>query len=295
MPDIDMDFDDRYRDEMIRYAAEKYGRDHVAQIVTFSKIKARAAVRDAARVLGYPYAVGDKVAKAMPPLVMGRDTPLAKCFELDPKHEDGYKAASELREMYNTDPEVKKVVDVARGLEGLRRQAGIHASAVVITRNELTEYLPLQRKPESGQDPENAPIVTQYEMHGVEDLGLLKMDFLGLRNLSVIDETVELIRARRGAFVDIDTLPLDDDKALAMLRRGDSIGVFQLEGGPMRSLMRSLAPDQLRRRRRPRRAVPPRADGGEHAPRLRRSQERRGSRSPTSIPTWKICSPTPTA
>ncbi len=242
MPDIDMDFDDRYRDEMIRYAAEKYGRDHVAQIVTFSKIKARAAVRDAARVLGYPYAVGDKVAKAMPPLVMGRDTPLAKCFELDPKHEDGYKAASELREMYNTDPEVKKVVDVARGLEGLRRQAGIHASAVVITRNELTEYLPLQRKPENGQDPENAPIVTQYEMHGVEDLGLLKMDFLGLRNLSVIDETVGLVRARTGTFVDIDAIPLDDDRALAMLRRGDSIGVFQLEGGPMRSLMRSLAP-----------------------------------------------------
>jgi DNA polymerase III subunit alpha len=242
MPDIDMDFDDRYRDEMIRYAAERYGRDHVAQIVTFSKIKARAAVRDAARVLGYPYAVGDKVAKAMPPLVMGRDTPLHACLDLDPKFEDGYKAASELREMYAADPDVKKVVDVARGLEGLRRQAGIHASAVVITRNELTEYLPLQRKPENGQDPQDAPIVTQYEMHGVEDLGLLKMDFLGLRNLSVIDEAVQLIRERTGVQVDIDSIPLDDDDPLAMLRRGDSIGVFQLEGGPMRSLMRSLAP-----------------------------------------------------
>ena len=242
MPDIDMDFDDRYRDEMIRYAAERYGRDHVAQIVTFSTIKARAAVRDAARVLGYPYAVGDKVAKAMPPLVMGRDTPLRACFELDPKHEDGYKAASELREMYAADPDVKKVVDVARGLEGLRRQAGIHASAVVITRDELTEYVPLQRKPENGQEPEDAPIVTQYEMHGVEALGLLKMDFLGLRNLSVIDETVELIRERTGEHVDVDAIPLDDDDTLAMLRRGDSIGVFQLEGGPMRALMRSLAP-----------------------------------------------------
>ncbi|HMK10172.1 MAG TPA: DNA polymerase III subunit alpha, partial [Acidimicrobiales bacterium] len=242
MPDIDMDFDDRYRDEMIRYAAERYGRDHVAQIVTFSKIKARAAVRDAARVLGYPYAVGDKIAKAMPPLVMGRDTPLHACFELDPKHEDGYKAASELREMYNVDPDVKKVVDVARGLEGLRRQAGIHASAVVITRNELTDYLPLQRRPENGHDPEDAPIVTQYEMHGVEDLGLLKMDFLGLRNLSVIDETVDLIDERTGVHVDVDALPLDDDETLALLRAGDSIGVFQLEGGPMRSLMRALAP-----------------------------------------------------
>jgi DNA polymerase III subunit alpha len=242
MPDIDMDFDDRYRDEMIRYAADRYGRDHVAQIVTFSTIKARAAVRDAARVLGYPYAVGDKVAKAMPPLVMGRDTPLRACFELDPKHEDGYKAASELREMYAVDPDVKKVVDVARGLEGLRRQAGIHASAVVITRDELTEYVPLQRKPENGQEPDEAPIVTQYEMHGVEALGLLKMDFLGLRNLSVIDETVELIRERTGESVDVDTIPLDDDATFAMLQRGDSIGVFQLEGGPMRSLMRSLAP-----------------------------------------------------
>ena len=242
MPDIDMDFDDRYRDEMIRYASERYGRDHVAQIVTFSKIKARAAVRDAARVLGYPYAVGDKVAKAMPPLMMGRDTPLHACFELDPKFEDGFKAAAELREMYAADPDVKKVVDVARGLEGLRRQAGIHASAVVITRNELTDYLPLQRRPENGQSPEDAPIVTQYEMHGVEDLGLLKMDFLGLRNLSVIEETVELIYERSGVRIDVDAVPLDDEETFKLLQRGDSIGVFQLEGGPMRSLMRALAP-----------------------------------------------------
>ena len=118
MPDIDMDFDERYRGEMIRYAAERYGWDHVAQIVTFSTIKARAAVRDAARVLGYPYGVGDRIAKAMPPLVMGRDTPLWACFEDDPKYADGYKAAAELREMYATDPDVARVVDVARGLGG---------------------------------------------------------------------------------------------------------------------------------------------------------------------------------
>ena len=242
MPDIDMDFDSRYRDEMIRYAAEKYGRDHVAQIVTFSTIKARAAVRDAARVLGYPYAVGDKVAKLMPPLVMGRDTPLHACLEEHPKYVDGYKMAADLREVYATDDDARQVIDVARGLEGLRRQDGIHAAAVVITKEPLTEYLPIQRKPESGSDPELAPVVTQYEMHGVEELGLLKMDFLGLRNLDVITDTIAMLRTTQGIDLDIDAIPLDDDLTLQMLRNGDSIGVFQLEGGPMRALMRSLAP-----------------------------------------------------
>jgi DNA polymerase-3 subunit alpha len=241
MPDIDMDFDDRFRDEMIRYAAERYGRDHVAQIVTFSTIKARAAVRDASRVLGFPYAVGDRIAKAMPPLVMGRDTPLKYCFEEDPKHADGFRAARELRDMYQSDPEAKQVLDVARGLEGLRRQDGIHAAAVVITDQPLTEHLPVQRKPEAGQPPEAAPLVTQYEMGGVEALGLLKMDFLGLRNLSVIETTLDLLR-QNGVELDIDAIPLDDEATLAMLRKGDSIGVFQLEGGPMRALMRALAP-----------------------------------------------------
>ncbi|MEY2461770.1 MAG: polymerase subunit alpha, partial [Acidimicrobiaceae bacterium] len=154
MPDIDMDFDSRYRDEMIRYAAERYGRDHVAQIVTFSTIKARAAVRDAARVLGYPYAIGDRVAKAMPPLIMGRDTPLKACLDLTPKFEDGYKMAGDLRAMYETDPDCKRVMDVAKGLENLRRQDGIHAAAVVITKEKLTEYLPIQRKPDPGADPD---------------------------------------------------------------------------------------------------------------------------------------------
>ncbi|MCU0273177.1 MAG: DNA polymerase III subunit alpha, partial [Acidimicrobiales bacterium] len=242
MPDIDMDFDSRYRDEMIRYAAERYGRDHVAQIVTFSQIKARAAVRDAARVLGYPYAVGDKIAKAMPPLIMGRDTPLYACLEEHPKFTDGFKMATELRDMYATDPDVKKVVDVAKGLEGLRRQDGIHAAAVVITKEPLTEYLPIQRKPESGQAPELAPVVTQYEMHGVEELGLLKMDFLGLRNLDVISDTLELIRRTRGVDVDIDAVPLDDTQTFELLSAGQSIGVFQLESAPMRALMRSLQP-----------------------------------------------------
>ena len=245
MPDIDMDFDSRYRDEMIRYAAERYGRDHVAQIVTFSTIKARAAVRDAARVLGMPYVVGDKVAKAMPPLIMGRDTPLYACLEEHPKFVDGYKMAGELREMYSNEPEVKQVIDVAKGLEGLRRGDGIHAAAVVITKEPLTEYLPIQRKPEAGVDIEDAPVVTQYEMHGVEELGLLKMDFLGLRNLDVISDTLELIERTRGIQVDIDNVDLDDVPTYELLRRADTIGVFQLEGGAMRSLIRSLAPTEF--------------------------------------------------
>src|SRR3954451_7484197 len=199
MPDIDMDFDSRFRDEMIRYAADKYGRDHVAQIITFGTIKARNAVRDAARVLGYPYGLGDKVAKAMPPLVMGRDTPLKYCFEQHPKYLDGYRAATDLRAMYETDPDIKRVIDVAKGLEGLKRSDDIHAAAVVITKDPLTTYLPVQRKPDPGGDPDKSPVVTQYEMHGVEALGLLKMDFLGLRNLDVITDAVAMIRDRRDA------------------------------------------------------------------------------------------------
>ncbi len=245
MPDIDMDFDERYRGEMIRYAAETYGEDHVAQIVTFSTIKARAAVRDASRVLGYPYAMGDRIAKLMPPLIMGRDTPLGACLELDEKHSEGFKMASELRELYTQDPDAKRVVDVAKGLEGLRRQDGIHAAAVVITREPLTEYLPVQRKPDPGGGIESAPIVTQYEMHGVEQLGLLKMDFLGLRNLSVIERTLELVAASTGSRPDIDSVDLEDAPTFEMLRRGDTVGVFQLEGGPMRSLVRSLAPTRF--------------------------------------------------
>ena len=242
MPDIDMDFDERYRAEMIRYAAERYGWDRVAQIVTFSTIKARAAVRDAARVLGYPYSVGDRIAKAMPPLVMGRDTPLWACLAEDPRYADGYKAAFDLRQMCATDPDAAKVVEVARGLEGLRRQDGIHAAAVVISADPLTEHLPIQRKPEPGGRAEDAPIVTQYEMHGVEDLGLLKMDFLGLRNLSVIERALDLIQDGTGDRPDIDRIPLDDEPTFQLLQRGDTVGIFQFEGGAMRNLVRALAP-----------------------------------------------------
>ncbi|NQY57141.1 MAG: DNA polymerase III subunit alpha [Ilumatobacteraceae bacterium] len=245
MPDIDMDFDSRYRDEMIRYAAERYGRDHVAQIITFGTIKARNAVRDAARVLGFPYGLGDKVAKAMPPLVMGRDTPLKYCFEEHPKYVDGYKAAADLRAMYDADADVKRVVDVAKGLEGLKRSDGIHAAAVVITKDPVTEYLPIQRKPESGQDPDDAPVVTQYEMHGVEELGLLKMDFLGLRNLDVITDAVEMIAGARDPSFSIEDISLEDQPTFELLSRGDTIGVFQLESPPMRQLLKAMAPSSF--------------------------------------------------
>jgi DNA polymerase-3 subunit alpha len=242
MPDIDMDFDERYRADVMRYASEKYGSDRVAQIITFSTIKARAAVRDAARVLGKPYIVGDKIAKAMPPLIMGRDTPLRACLIKTEGHEDGYASAGELRDMHEMDPEAKEVIDVALGLEGLRRQDGIHAAAVVISRDPLTEYLPIQRKPDAGGKPEDAPIVTQYEMHGVEELGLLKMDFLGLRNLSVIERALDRIEEATGERPDIDGVDLADEPTLEMLRRADSVGVFQLEGAAMRQTLRALAP-----------------------------------------------------
>ncbi len=177
----------------------------------------------------------------MPPLVMGRDTPLAACLELTPKFEEGFKMAADLRTLYDADPDAKRVIDVARGLEGLRRQDGIHAAAVVITPEPLTEYLPIQRKPDGGK-LEDAPIVTQYEMNGVADLGLLKMDFLGLRNLDVMEVTLDLIEHTSGRRPDIDRVALDDDRTFELLRRGETIGVFQLEGGPMRALLRSLAP-----------------------------------------------------
>ncbi|HJM98949.1 MAG TPA: DNA polymerase III subunit alpha, partial [Acidimicrobiales bacterium] len=245
MPDIDMDFDSRYRDAMISYVAAKYGRDHVAQIITFSQIKGRAAVRDAARVLDKPYAVGDQIAKAIPPPVMGRDTPLWACIEKDEQYLDGYKSSGELRQMYESDPVVKEVIDVALGLEGLRRQDSIHAAGVVITKEPLTEYLPIQRKPEKNKDIEDVPVVTQYEMQSVEDLGLLKMDFLGLRNLDVITDTLELIEETINEKVDIDNVPLDDAETFAILAAGESIGVFQLESPPMRSLMKALVPSSF--------------------------------------------------
>ncbi len=244
MPDIDMDFDERYRGEMIRYAAERYGNDRVAQIITFSTIKGKQAIRDAARVLGHPYAVGDRLAKAMPPSILGKDPTLDMVLNPPSSHapsevKDWYANAQGLREMYDADPAAKEVVDAARGLEGLRRQDSIHAAAVVIAPEPLTNIVPVQRK------GDEAEMVTQFEMHGVEDLGLLKMDFLGLRNLSIIERCLELVERTTGARVDIDNVPLDDPETLELLRSGNTIGVFQMEGSAMRALIRSLGPDSF--------------------------------------------------
>ena len=233
MPDIDLDFDERRRADMIRYATEKYGEERVAQIITYSTIKAKAAIRDSSRVLGLPYAVGDKISKLMPPPIMGRDMALRDVFD---SKSDRYKEAAELRSVYETDPEVKKVLDTARGLEGLKRQAGVHAAGVVIARDPLTDTIPVWRREADGA------VITQFDMGAVEKLGLLKMDFLGLRNLTVLDDCLQHVKDNRGETVVLEQLGLDDPEAYRLLARGDSIGVFQLEGGPMRSLLRSMQP-----------------------------------------------------
>ncbi|MHB8341321.1 MAG: DNA polymerase III subunit alpha [Mycobacteriales bacterium] len=236
MPDIDMDFDERRRGDMIRYATERYGEDRVAQIVTFGTIKAKQAIKDSARVLGYPYSFGDKLTKLMPIPVMGRDVSLSDCF--DPASER-YGEAGELRAACAGDPEAQRVLTTARGLEGLKRQAGVHAAGVVICRDPLTDHVPVWRRDADGA------VITQFDMGTVEKLGLLKMDFLGLRNLTVLDDCLAHVRANQGQELVLEELPLDDPEAYALLCRGDSIGVFQLEGGPMRSLMRALAPSSF--------------------------------------------------
>lgn len=244
MPDIDMDFDERYRGEMIRYTAEKYGTDHVAQVITFSTIKGKQAIRDAARVLDYPYSIGDQLAKAMPPAILGNDATIDQCLTKPDASaaadlRDHYNAAAGLRDLLETLDGAKEIIETARGLEGLRRQDSIHAAAVVISPEPLTNIVPIQRK---GDDAE---VVTQFEMHGVEELGLLKMDFLGLRNLTTIERSLELIEKNTGTRPDIDNVPLDDEKVFQMFRAGDTMGVFQFEGGPMRALMRNLGPDEF--------------------------------------------------
>ncbi|HWB38496.1 MAG TPA: DNA polymerase III subunit alpha, partial [Rugosimonospora sp.] len=236
MPDIDMDFDDRRRGDMIRYATERYGEERVAQIVTYGTIKAKAAVKDAARVLGYPFALGDRITKAMPPAVMGKDIPLAGIF--DPSH-NRYAEAVEFRQLYEAEPDVRKVVDTARGLEGLKRQVGVHAAGVILSREPLLDVIPIWRREQDGA------VITQFDMGACEYMGLLKMDFLGLRNLTVLDDCLESIKDNRGETVVLEDLPLDDSATYELLARGDTLGVFQLDGGPMRALLRSMAPDNF--------------------------------------------------
>ena len=236
MPDIDIDFDERRRGDMIRYATETYGEERVAQIVTFGSIKAKAAIKDAARVLGYPYALGDRISKAMPPSVMGKDIPLSGVF--DSSH-SRYGEAAEFRTLYETEPDVRTVVDTAVGLEGLKRQPGVHAAGVILCREPLMDVIPVWRREQDGA------VITQFDMGACESLGLLKMDFLGLRNLTVLDDCLLNIQTNRDQTVVLEDLTLDDPAAYELLSRGDTLGVFQLDGGPMRALLRSMQPDNF--------------------------------------------------
>jgi DNA polymerase-3 subunit alpha len=236
MPDIDLDFDERRRGEMIRYATEKYGADRVAQIITYGTIKSKQSIKDATRVLGYPYVIGEKLTKALPPSVMGKDISLSGVFDTtDPRHGE----AGEFRELYQSDPDSKKVVDLARGLEGLKRQWGVHAAGVILSREPLLDVIPIHRREADGA------IITQFDMGACESTGLLKMDFLGLRNLSVLDDALLNIKENQGIGVVLEDLPLHDQKTFELLSRGDTLGVFQLDGGPMRALLRSMSPDSF--------------------------------------------------
>ena len=236
MPDIDIDFDDRRRADMIRYATETYGEDHVSQIVTYGSIKAKAAIKDSARALGHPYSLGDRITKAMPPAVMGKDISLKGVFDED---DSRYGEAAEFRALYEAEPEVREVVDTARGLEGLKRQPGVHAAGVILCREPLIDVVPLWRREQDGA------VITQFDMGACETLGLLKMDFLGLRNLTVLDDCLAHIERNRGETIVLESLTLDDPLTYELLGRGDTLGVFQLDGGPMRSLLRSMAPDSF--------------------------------------------------
>ncbi len=237
MPDIDIDFSVRGRDRMIRYVTDKYGKDSVAQIVTFGKMFPRAATRDAARVLGHDYGAGDRLAKLIPDPIMGRPPSFEECLR------EGEPLQAEVAR----DPVAAQIVDVARGLEGIVRNSSIHAAAVVIADRPLTEIVPLQIA-DAGTDESGERVfrtVTQFTMKPVEQIGLLKMDFLGLRNLDVIEDALDIIERSTGERPDMATLPLDDEKTYEMLARGDSIGVFQFESEGMREALKKVRPTEL--------------------------------------------------
>ncbi|PHV66073.1 DNA polymerase III subunit alpha [Williamsia muralis] len=235
MPDIDIDFDDRRRGDMVRYATERWGSDKVAQVITFGTIKTKAAIKDSARVqFGQPgYAIADRITKALPPPIMAKDISIAGIT--DPTH-DRYKEASEVRQLIETDPDVKKIYDTALGLEGLIRNAGVHACAVIMSSEPLTEAIPVWKRPQDGA------IITGWDYPSCEAIGLLKMDFLGLRNLTVIGDAIDNLKLNRNMDLDLDSLPLDDPKTYELLARGDTLGVFQLDGGPMRELLKRMQP-----------------------------------------------------
>lgn len=233
MPDIDLDFDDARRQEVIDYARSRYGDDRVAHIATFTKVGARTAIKDAARVLGYPFSEGDRLSKMLPAPVLGISKSIDESLQLP-----------ELRKEYEANEDARKIIDTARGLEGLVRQTGLHAAGVVIARSDLMDYIPVMRT--QTKDGKAGPIITQWDMVGAERVGLLKIDFLGLRNLRVIDKTLEMVKTRRNIEVDIyDGLDIDDAATYEALRNGASMGVFQLESEGMRKMMLALQPSQI--------------------------------------------------
>ena len=236
MPDIDLDFDERRRSEMIAYATAKYGDDRVAQIITYGTIKSKQAIKDSTRVLGYPYALGERLTKSLPPSVMGKDISLDGIFDMD---NDRYGEAIEFRNLYEADPDSKRIVDTALGIEGLKRQWGVHAAGVILSKEPLLDVIPIHRREADGA------IITQFDMGACEATGLLKMDFLGLRNLSVLDDCLINIEKNLGKTIVLETLPLKDQKTFELLSRGDTLGVFQLDSAPIRSLLRSMAPDSF--------------------------------------------------
>src|ERR1700739_2084667 len=235
MPDIDIDFDDRRRGEMVRYAADKWGQDRVAQVITFGTIKTKAALKDSARIhYGQPgFAIADRITKALPPAIMAKDIPLSGIT--DPNHER-YKEAAEVRGLIDTDPDVRTIYQTARGLEGLIRNAGVHACAVIMSSEPLTEAIPLWKRPQDGA------IITGWDYPSCEAIGVAKMDFLGLRNLTIIGDAIDNIKANKGIDLDLESVPLDDKATYELLGRGDTLGVFQLDGGPMRDLLRRMQP-----------------------------------------------------
>ena len=236
MPDFDIDFDDRRRGEVIQYVTQKYGDERVAQIVTYGTIKAKQALKDAGRVLGFPFSMGERLTKAMPPAVMGKDMPLEGMFDKDHPR---FKEASEFRALIETDAEAKTVFDTAVGLENLKRQWGVHAAGVIMSSEPLIDIIPIMKREQDGQ------IVTQFDYPACESLGLIKMDFLGLRNLTIIDDALDNIAVNRGEKLVLEDLALDDAASYELLARGDTLGVFQLDGGPMRSLLRLMKPDNF--------------------------------------------------
>jgi len=237
MPDIDIDFSVRGREQVIRYVTQKYGADRVAQIITFGKMFPRAATRDAARVLGHEYAIGDRLAKLIPDPQQGRPPSFAECLQ------PGAELAAEVAK----DPTAKQIVDVAQGLEGIVRNASIHAAAVVISDRPLTDIVPLQLA-DAGVGDDGAKVyrtVTQYSMKPIEEIGLLKMDFLGLRNLDVIEDALDVIERSTGDRIDMAKLPLDDAKTYEMMARGDAVGVFQFESEGMREALKKVQPTEF--------------------------------------------------